>query len=132
MVNGNRYDATTTGTTTIDSIGEFFQNYISSTDPTVDGLYNSSSNILTIRPIVLGSYNIAASTGVPSPTIAVVVPDENARINMRILVSGNTGARLPNISMQSCQIYTEVVTVEVLILQLLLKLAEIQHLKFYA
>ena len=30
-----------TGTTTIDSVGEFFQNYISSTDPTVDGLYNS-------------------------------------------------------------------------------------------
>ena len=36
----------------IDSVGEFLANYISSTDPTVDGLYNSSSNILTIKPIV--------------------------------------------------------------------------------
>ena len=53
VVNGNRYDVTTNATNTIDSIGEFLSNYISSMDPTVNAFFNSSSNILTIRPIVL-------------------------------------------------------------------------------
>ena len=35
-------------------------------------------------------------------------------MNLRILVSGNTGGRQPNTSMESCQIYTEVVSIEVL------------------
>ena len=79
VVNGNRYDATTNATNTIDSIGKFFANYISSTDPTVNGFYNSSSNILTLKSILPGNYNIAASTGVPSPTVAVVIPKDNPR-----------------------------------------------------
>ena len=114
VINGNRYDATSNATNTIDSVGEFFASYISATDPTVDGIYNSDSNILTIRSIIAGNYNIAASTGVPSPTVAVIIPKESPELNLRIFVSGNTGGRLPNTSMESCQVYTEVVTIEVL------------------
>ena len=33
---------------------------------------------------------------------------------MRILVTGNTGGRLPNNNMNSCQVYTRVATIEVL------------------
>ena len=113
-MNGNRYDVTTNATNTIDYVGEFFANYISLTDPTVNGFYNSSSNILTLKSILPGNYNIAASTGLPSPTVAVVIPKENPEMNMKILVSGNTGGRQPNLSKDSCQIYTEVVTIEVL------------------
>ena len=114
VINGNRYDLTTTNTYTLDTIGEFFANYISSVDPTVDGIYNSDSNILSIKSIIPNNFNIAASTGIPSPTIAVIVPKDNPEVNLRILVSGNTGGRQPNLSMESCQIYTEVVTIEVL------------------
>ena len=69
---------------------------------------------MTLKSILPGNYNIAASTGVPSPTVAVVIPKDNPEMNLRILVSGNTGGRQPNLSMESCQIYTEVVTIEVL------------------
>ena len=114
VVNGNRCDVTTTATNTIDSVGEFLANYISSTDPVVNAFFNSTSNILTLKSILPGNYNIAASTGVPSPTVAVLIPKDNPEMNLRILVSGNTGGRLPNTSMSSCQVYTEVVTIEVL------------------
>ena len=45
VVNGNRYDVTTAATSTIDSVGEFLANYISTTDPTVNGFFNAASNI---------------------------------------------------------------------------------------
>ena len=100
---------------------KFFANYISLTDPTVNGFYNSSSNILTLKSILPGNYNIAASTGVPSPTVAVVIPKENPEMNMKILVSGNTEADKSNLSKDKLSDIYEVVTIEVLDLQLLHK-----------
>ena len=114
VVNGNRYDVTSNATNTSDSIGNYFASYISSTDPTVNASYNSVSNILTLKSILPGNFNIAASTGLPSPTVAVIIEKVNPEVNLRILVSGNTGGRLPNVLMESCQVYTEVVAIEVL------------------
>ena len=80
-INGNRYDLITTIVYTLDTIGEFFANYISSVDPTVDGRHNPDSNILSIQSIIPVP-SIAASTGIPSPTIAVVIPKDNPEVNL--------------------------------------------------
>ena len=49
---------------------------------------------------------------VPITTIAFILPI-NAEFEYEILVQGNTGARLPNTLMESCQVYTDPVSIEV-------------------
>ena len=112
-VNGNQYSVVSSNTSTIDQIGQVFAADITLNDFDVNATYNDATNILTIAPITLGSFNIAASTGSPSPTIAVSLPRTGQELNMRVLVQGNTGARTPNTNMESCQVYTKVAVIEI-------------------
>ena len=112
-INGNQYSIVSSNTSSIDTIGEAFADEITLNDFVVNATYNSVTNILTITPITAGSYNIAASSGSPSPTIAVSLPRTGQELNMRILVQGNTGARAPNTNTESCQVYTKVAVIEV-------------------
>ena len=113
-INGAAYSVLSSNTSTIDSIGEELATLITGADFNTNATYNSLANILTIQPIIPGSFNVAASTGLTSPTIAIVVPSIGREFNMRIMVSGNSGGRLPNINQESCQAYTEVTTIEVI------------------
>ncbi|MEN8812741.1 MAG: hypothetical protein ABF277_05460 [Candidatus Arcticimaribacter sp.] len=112
-VNGSQYSVVSSNTSTLDTIGQALADEITLNDFDVFATYNTDSDILTIEPRTVGTYNIAASTGSPSPTIAVVLPRAGQELNMRILVQGNTGARAPNTNMESCQVYTKVATIEV-------------------
>ena len=112
VINGTEYEITSTGSDTLDSIGDKFANKVSSENFNVNAEYNSDNNILTIIPLVADTYNVAASTGSPSPTIAFISPS-TAEFDYKILVQGNTGARLPNTSMESCQVYTNPIAIEV-------------------
>ena len=112
IINGTEYGITSTATDSLDSIGDKFANKVSLENFNVNAEYNSDNNILTIVPLVADTYNVAASTGSPSPTIAFISPI-NAEFGYKILVQGNTGARLPNTMMESCQVYTDPVAIEV-------------------
>ena len=112
-INGNQYSVVSSNTSNIDSIGAALANSITVNDFVVNAEYNASTDILTIVPVTAGTYNVAASTGAPSPTIAFTLPTTGRELNMRILVQGNTGGRTPNTNMESCQVYTEVVAIEV-------------------
>ena len=112
-ISGSAYSVVSSNTSTVDSIGEALATLITNNDFTVNAAYNDLTNILTIYAITPGMYNVAASTGTPDPTVAFVVPTTGRELNMRILVSGNNGARLPNNNLETCQVYTEVVTIEV-------------------
>ena len=112
-INGNQYSVVSSNTSDIDSIGAALANSITVNDFVVNAEYNASTDILTIVPVTAGTYNVAASTGAPSPTIAFTLPTTGRELNMRILVQGNTGGRTPNTNMESCQVYTEVVAIEV-------------------
>ena len=113
-INGNEYSVVSSNTSDIDSIGEALANSITLNDFVVNAEYNAATDILTIIPVTAGTYNIAASTGAPSPTIAFTMPDTGSELNMTIFVQGNTGARAPNTNMESCQVYTEIVAIEVI------------------
>ncbi|MDB4186975.1 gliding motility-associated C-terminal domain-containing protein [Flavobacteriaceae bacterium] len=113
VISGIAHSVVSTNTSTVDAIGEALAILITTNDFNVNAVYNDANNILTIQPIIPGSFDVASSTGSPSPTIAFVVPETGRELNMKILVSGDTGSRAPNTNLDSCQVYTEVVTIEV-------------------
>ena len=113
-INGAAYSVLSSNTSTVDSIGEELATLITGADFNTNATYNTLANILTIQPITPGSFNVAAATGLTSPTIAIVVPSIGREFNMSVLVSGNSGGRAPNINQESCQTYTEVTTIEVI------------------
>ena len=113
-INGIAYNVTSSASSTIDSIAQDLANEITINDFVVNATYNASINMMTIIPVVAGDFDVASSQTPADPGIAFVLPDTGRELNMRILVTGNTGGRLPNNNRDSCQAYTEVVTIEVL------------------
>ena len=106
-VNGDNHAINTTLTSTLDQIGSDLAAKITSDDPIVNAAYNSTTNIITLQPIIPGTYNVASSILLTDDTIALSFPD-NPPIFMTILVSGNTGTRTPNAGLDSCQIYSSI------------------------
>ena len=113
-INGIAYSVVSSATSTIDSIAQDLATLISNNDFVVNAVYNADINIMTITPVTAGTYNTASSTSTSDPGIAFTLPNAGREFNMRILVTGNTGGRLPNNNMNSCQVYTRVATIEVL------------------
>ena len=64
-INGNNYTTTTVTASTIDTVGNALAQSITNNDVVVNATYNTANNILTIVPVVPGTYNVAASTGTP-------------------------------------------------------------------
>ncbi len=112
-INGNNYTTTTVTASTIDTVGNALAQSITNNDVVVNATYNTANNILTIVPVVPGTYNVAASTGTPDVTLAALIPFTTPGIDMQVLVSGDNGARTPNPNRASCQIYSEVIAIEV-------------------
>ena len=112
-INGNNYPVTANASSTLDSIGAALATLITNNDLTVNATFNATNNILSIIPVAPGTYNVAASTGSPDPILASIVPFNNSALEMKVLVSGNNGARTPNAGLPTCQVYTESVIIEV-------------------
>ena len=113
-VNGLTYTVVSSATSTIDSIAQDLATEITNNDFVVNATYNAAINMLTITPVVPGNYNVASAQTATDSGIAFGLPNTGRELNLRILVSGNTGGRLPNNNRESCQVYTDIATIEVL------------------
>ena len=111
-VNGNIHTVTTVVADTIDDLGNALAAEITLNDPLVNASYSASTTIISITPIVAGSYTVASSTALTDDSIAVIIPAASS-INMKVIVSGDNGARTPNPNLASCQAYSNVVTIGV-------------------
>ena len=111
-VNGDNHAINSTLTSTLDQIGSDLAAKITTDDPVVNADYNSVTNIITLQPIIPGTYNVASSILLTDDTIAISFPD-NPPVFMTILVSGNTGTRTPNAGLDSCQIYSSIAEISV-------------------
>ena len=111
-INGNIHTITTLATYTIDDLGNDLAAEITLNDPLVNASYNASTTIISIEPILAGSYTVASSTALTDDSIAVILPTASS-INMKVIVSGDNGARTPNSNLATCQAYSNVVTIQV-------------------
>ena len=107
-VNGNIHTVTTVVADTIDDLGNALAAEITLNDPIVNASYSASTTIISIIPIVSGSYTVASS----DDSVAVILPAASS-VDMKVIVSGDNGPRTPNSNLAACQAYSNVVTIEV-------------------
>ncbi|MDB9899389.1 gliding motility-associated C-terminal domain-containing protein [Flavobacteriaceae bacterium] len=111
-VNGNLHTVSTVAADTIDDLGFDLAAEITSNDPLVNATYNASTTIISLVPVVAGSYTVASSTALADDSVAVILP-AGSSINMKVIVSGDNGTRTPNSNLATCQAYSNVVTIQV-------------------
>ena len=106
-VNGNANTVTTTAASSTDDLGASLATKITNDDPHVNASYDPLTNIISIVPLVAGTYNVASSSLLTDSCLAIVLP-AGASIDMNVSVMGDDGA-----GNSSCQSYSNVVTIEV-------------------
>ncbi|MDB4152815.1 gliding motility-associated C-terminal domain-containing protein [Flavobacteriaceae bacterium] len=106
-VNGNANTVTTTAASSTDDLGASLATKITNDDPHVNASYDPLTNIISIVPLVAGTYNVASSSLLTDSCLATVLP-AGASIDMNVSVMGDDGA-----GNSSCQSYSNVVTIEV-------------------
>ena len=112
-INGTNYAVTASTSSTLNSVGTDLAALITANSLLVNASFNTTNGIISIIPVTPGTYNVAASTGSPDPILASIIPSTASALEMKVLVSGNNGARTPNAGLATCQVYTDMITIEV-------------------
>ena len=106
-VNGNVNTVTTTIASSTDDLGNGLATKITNTDPHVNASYDPLTNIISIVPLVAGSYNVASASLLTDSCLATILP-VGASVDMNIRVMGDDGG-----GNSSCQAYSNIVTIQV-------------------